>query len=89
MRTISELRTITESEASRDLARVMEAAQLEPIAIQSQQLGAVLISTAEYNELIRRLKVDEFLRFCDRMGEEAMAAGMTEEVLQELLASDD
>ena len=83
------MRTITESEASRDLALVMEAVQLEPVAIQNQGLEAVLMSMSGYKELIRRLKMNELLRFCDRVGAKAKAAGMTEEVLQELLASDD
>ena len=83
------MRTITESEASRDLALVMEAVQLEPVAIQNQQLEAVLISMDEYKKLIRRIKMNDLMLFCDCVGAEAKANGMTEEVLQELLASDD
>ena len=81
--------TVTESEASRDLARIMEAAQSEPVVIRNGRLGAVLVSTDEYNELKRHLHLSEIRLLCARAGAEAKAAGLTEELLQELLASDD
>jgi len=46
------------------------------------------MSVEEYERLVN-LNVAEFQRFCNRVGADAQAAGMTEEVLQELLARED
>jgi len=45
---------------------------------------AVIISAEEY-ERIRRINVEEFQKFCDRVGEEAVRRGMTEEILADIL----
>ncbi|MEB2332431.1 MAG: type II toxin-antitoxin system Phd/YefM family antitoxin [Nitrosomonas sp.] len=57
----------------------------EPVIIQRQKRDvAVMISMDEYERLVN-LNVAEFQRFSDRVGAKAQEAGMTEEVLQELL----
>ena len=48
---------------------------------------AVIMSADEYQRLVH-LNVSEFQRFCDQIGEGAKAAGMNEQVLQELLRDD-
>lgn len=45
------------------------------------------MSVDEYERLVH-LNVAEFQRFCDLVGARAQEAGMTEEVLQELLNSE-
>ena len=45
------------------------------------------MSADEYQRLVH-LNVSEFQRFCDQIGEGAKAAGMNEQVLQELLRDD-
>jgi prevent-host-death family protein len=82
------MRTVTASEAKQGLAQVIEAAAREPIVIQRQKRDvAVVLSMQEY-ERLTRLNVAEFQRFCDRVGEQARAAGMTEDNLAQLLADD-
>jgi antitoxin Phd len=49
---------------------------------------AVVLSPQEYARLVR-LNVEEFQQFCDRIGTQAQAAGLTETKLDQLLASDD
>lgn len=83
------MRTVTASEAKQGLASVIEAAAREPVIIQRQKRDvAVVLSMHEYERLVR-LNVAEFQRFCDAVGAKAAQAGLTEEKLAQLLASDD
>ena len=82
------MRTVTASEAKQGLAAVIEAAAREPVVIQRQKRDvAVVMSMQEYDRLTR-LNVAEFQRFCDRVGAQAKAAGLSEERLAELLADE-
>ena len=78
--------TLTMSEASRDLARLMEDAQREPVAIENDRLGAVLLSMNQYDELKRNVKMCELRILFAHAAAEAKAAGLTEEAIQKLLA---
>lgn len=79
------MRTVTASEARQGLAEIIEAARREHVIIQRQKRNvAVMMSMDEYERLVN-LNVAEFQRFSDRVGAQAQEAGMTEEVLQELL----
>lgn len=83
------MRTVTASEARQGLAEVIEAARREPVIIQRQKRDvAVVMSMDEYERLVH-LNVAEFQRFSDRIGAKAKEAGMTEDVLRELLNSED
>lgn len=83
------MRSVTASEARQGLAEIIEAARREPIVIQRQKRDvAVVMSMDEYERLVN-LNVAEFQRFCDRVGTKAEEAGMTEEVLEGLLSSED
>ena len=83
------MRTVTASEARQGWAEVLEAARREPVIIQRQKRDvAVVMSMSEYDRLVN-LNVAEFQRFCDSVGAKAEKAGMTEEVLKELLNSED
>lgn len=83
------MRTVTASEARQNLADILEAARREPVVIQRQKRNvAVVMSMDEYERLVN-LNVAEFQRFSDRVGAKAQEAGMTEEVLQALLSSED
>ncbi len=82
------MRTVTASEAKQGLAAVIEAAGREPVMIQRQRRDvAVVLSVHEYQRLTR-LNVAEFQRFCDQVGQTAIAKGMTEAKLAALLADD-
>jgi PHD/YefM family antitoxin component YafN of YafNO toxin-antitoxin module len=70
------------------LAAVLDAAQLEPLVIRRQKRDvAVMVSVREYGRL-RALNVDEFQRFCDRIGERAAARGLTQDKLDSILADE-
>ena len=80
------MRYISATEAKQRLAALLDAAQSEPVVIRRQKRDvAVLLSTRDY-ERLRALNVEEFERFCDRIGERAAARGLTEDTLADLLA---
>lgn len=82
------MRTISATEAKQRFAAMLDAVQREPVQIRRQdRLAAVLISPEEYDRL-RGLAVSEFQRFCDQIGEKAVARGLTEKKLVTLLAAD-
>lgn len=82
------MRTVTASEAKQGLAGIIEAASREPVIIQRQKRDvAVVMSMQEYERLVHLNKA-EFQRFCDQVGAGAEKAGLTEEKLADLLASD-
>jgi prevent-host-death family protein len=80
------MRTISATEAKQNLGALLDSAQSEPITIRRQNRDiAVVLSAREYDRL-RAINVDEFERFCDRIGQRAVAGGLTEEKLAEILA---
>jgi len=80
------MRTISATEAKQNLGALLDGAQSEPITIRRQNRDiAVVLSAREYDRL-RAINVDEFERFCDRIGQRAVATGLTEEKLAEILA---
>ena len=82
------MRYISATEAKQRLAALLDAAQSEPVVIRRQKRDvAVLLSARDY-ERLRALNVEEFERFCDRIGERAAARGLTEDTLADLLADE-
>jgi len=79
------MRTVTASEAKLGFAHLIDTASREPVVIQRQKRDvAVVLSMAEY-ERLTRLNVNEFQRFCDRIGAQAVEQGMDEATLAQLL----
>jgi prevent-host-death family protein len=82
------MRYVSATETKQRLAAVLDAAQREPVVIRRQKRDvAVMVSAREY-ERLRALNVDEFQRFCDRIGERAAARGLTQDKLDSILADD-
>ena len=79
---------VSATEAKQTFSAVLDTAQREPVVIRKQNRDvAVMISMRDY-ERLRRVNIEEFQRFCDRLGQNAAARGLTEEKLNEILASD-
>ena len=61
----------------------------EPVIIQRQKRDVVVVMSVDEYERLVHLNVAEFQRFSDRVGAKAQEAGMTEDVLRELLDRED
>ncbi|MBZ0104105.1 MAG: type II toxin-antitoxin system Phd/YefM family antitoxin [Sulfuricella denitrificans] len=83
------MRTISATEAKQGLAGVLDAAMREPVVIQRQKRNVAVVLSMQDYERLTRLNVSEFQRFCDRVGNDAAASGLSEETLNQLLARDD
>jgi prevent-host-death family protein len=79
------MKTVSATEAKQRLAALLDAAQREPVLIRRQNRDVAVIMSAEEYERIRKINVDEFQKFCDRVGSEAVKRGMTEEILADIL----
>jgi prevent-host-death family protein len=81
--------TMSATHAKQNFAAMIDAAQREPVRIQRHERDvAVLISAAEY-EKIHMLRVKELLRFTEETSRYAESRGMTEELLEQLLADEE
>lgn len=81
------MKAVSATDAKQAFAAVLDAALREPIVIRRQKRDvAVVLSMDEYKRLTA-LNVEEFRRFCDRVGEQAVARGLDETRLQEILSS--
>jgi hypothetical protein len=79
--------TIAEAQAAFD--KVLESLAEDSVVLKrgDDDIAAV-ISIEDYDKL-RRLKVEEFLSLCERVGRQAESRGLSEEKLAELLRNDD
>jgi len=79
------MKSVTATEAKQRLAALLDAAQREPVLIRRQNRDVAVIISAEEYERIRKINVEQFQKFCDRVGAEAVKRGMNEEILAEIL----
>ena len=79
------MKAVSATEAKQRLAALLDAVQREPVVIRRQNRDiAIVISPEEYRR-IHSANVEEFDRFCDRVGAEAAKRGMTEAILRDIL----
>jgi antitoxin Phd len=79
------MRSFSATDAKQRLAALLDAAQREPVVIRRQNRDVAVIMSAEEYERMRDLNAAEFQRFCDRIGAQAKARGLTEAALNTLL----
>ncbi len=79
------MRHISATEAKQRLAAVLDAAQNEPVVIQRQKRDVAVVLSAREFERLRGLNIAEFEQFCERVGRQAEACGLTEEKLAKIM----
>jgi len=78
--------TIAANEAKQYFGRILDSAQRGPVLIQKHNRpAAVLLSPQEY-ERLRGINRAEFVDFCQRVGDRAKQAGLTEDGLAMMLS---
>jgi prevent-host-death family protein len=75
--------------AKQNFAAMIDAAQREPVRIQRHERDVAVLVSAEEYERIHKLRVQELIRLSDEMGRYAESQGMTDELLEQLLADDE
>jgi prevent-host-death family protein len=74
--------------AKQNFAAMIDAAQREPVRIQRHERDVAVLVSAEEYENIRKMRVRELLRLTEETGRYAASKGMTDELLEQLLADE-
>jgi prevent-host-death family protein len=83
------MKVMTISEAQAAFDKVLESLADDSIVLKRGERDVAAVVSMDDYEKLRRLKVEEFLSLCERVGREAEARGLTEETLADLLRDDD
>ena len=78
--------TISATQAKQRFAELLDTAQREPVRIQRHERDVAVLVSAEEYERIHRMRVQELIRFTEETSRYAESKGMTDELLERLLA---
>ena len=79
---------ISATEAKQKFAALLDAAQRGPVRSKRHDRDVAVLVSAEEYETIHRMRVEELIRISEENGRYAASQGMTEELLEELLADE-
>jgi prevent-host-death family protein len=80
--------TVSATHAKQNFAAILDQSQREPVRIQRHERDVAVLISAEEFENIRKLRAQELIRLSEGMGRYAESRGMTDELLQQLLADE-
>ncbi|MEO5923418.1 MAG: type II toxin-antitoxin system Phd/YefM family antitoxin [Bryobacteraceae bacterium] len=82
------MKTFAATEAKQRFGAVIDAAQREPVVIRRQNRDVAIVLSPEDYERIRKFNTVELDKAWDELSRQAQANGLTEEILEEILADD-
>jgi prevent-host-death family protein len=80
--------TVSATHAKQNFAAIIDQAQREPVWIQRHDRNVAVMMSAEEYDKIRKLRAQELIRLSEEMGRYAESQGMTDELLERLLADE-
>jgi hypothetical protein len=80
--------TVALKDVQEDFEQAAALSQSQPVMVQREHEPVAVIVSMKDFEKFQRAQFDEFFRFCDEVGSEAERRGMTEEILQNILADE-
>jgi len=82
------MQKVSATYAKQNFAAILDQAQREPVRIQRHDREIAVLISAEEFERFRQQRVRELMRLVEENGRFAESQGMTEEVLEKLLAEE-
>jgi prevent-host-death family protein len=76
------------TQAKQNFAALIDAAQREPVRIQRHERDVAVLVSADEWEKIHKMRVEQLLRFTEETGRYAASKGITDELLERLLADE-
>jgi prevent-host-death family protein len=80
------MQTVSATYAKQNFAAILDLSQREPVMIQRHERNIAVLMSAEEYERMNRERWAEFNRLSAIAAKQAKAAGLTEEILAEILA---
>ena len=80
--------TVSATHAKQNFAAILDQSQREPVRIQRHERDVAVLVSAEEYEKIRKMRVEELIRLSEENGRYAESQGMTDELLEQLLADE-
>lgn len=82
------MQTVSATYAKQNFAAVLDLSQREPVQIRRHERDIAWIVSNEEFEALRRLRAQELIRFTEETSRYAESQGMTDELLEQLLADE-
>ncbi|MGC2620833.1 MAG: type II toxin-antitoxin system Phd/YefM family antitoxin [Acidobacteriaceae bacterium] len=83
------MRYISATEAKQNFAAVLDDAQQGGVVIRRHDRDVAAVVSMKDYEIIRKIRIQEFLRLSAEISKRAAERGMTEEILAQILADDE
>ncbi|MGD0731566.1 MAG: type II toxin-antitoxin system Phd/YefM family antitoxin [Terracidiphilus sp.] len=81
--------TMSATQAKQNFAALIDAAQREPVRIQRHERDVAVLVSAQEWEKVHKMRVEQLIRFTEETGRYAASKGMTDELLEQLLADEE